>query len=73
MLSKLKSLFQSYVDASSTSDNQNPLQENLIAAILMIEVMKSDHHLDAREEQELLTVLIRRSGSMKTPRRNSTN
>ena len=57
MLSTLKSLFQSYVDASNTPDAQNPLQENLIAAILMIEVMKSDHHLDAREEQEFLTVL----------------
>jgi len=62
MLSKLKTLFQSYVDASVTSDNQNTLPENLIAAILMIEVMKSDHHLDAREEQELLAVLIKTFG-----------
>ena len=62
MLSKLKILFQSYVDASVTSDNQNTLPENLIAAILMIEVMKSDHHLDAREEQELLAVLIKTFG-----------
>jgi uncharacterized tellurite resistance protein B-like protein len=62
MLAKLKAMFQGSLGESADSGQLDALSENLITATLMVEVMNSDHRLDAREEQEFIAILVKTLG-----------
>lgn len=56
MLTTLRALFDSLTQQADTVEIDSP-SENLISAALLVEVMRSDHLLDAREERAFLDVL----------------
>ena len=65
MLSTIKSYFDEKLKlVKNESEEQRSKCTDLASAALMIEVMKSDHELDAREEEEFLRVL---EGSLEIP------
>lgn len=62
MLAKLKAMLQGSLGESTDSGQLDALSENLITATLMVEVMNSDHRLDAQEEQEFIAVVVKTLG-----------
>lgn len=58
MLKNFKSFFENKLQPSEIEDAKaDALKTNLASAALMIEVMKSDHELDAREAEKFVEVL----------------
>ncbi len=57
MLTSIKEFFESRLSPAENEEADTGLSTDLASAALMIEVMRSDHRLDAREEKEFLHVL----------------